>query len=250
MKRAFKSLVRCITLSLALTLGSCEILKSIPVGGLPGQDGINGMEAANGLKQALNQGLTKSISVLAVKDGYFGNQAVKILMPPQAQKIEQTLRNIGLNAIVDDLILNLNRAAETAVKEATPVFVSALSQLTIQDAFNILLSGQQDAATQYFQRTTTELLLAKFRPIVDKAIGEHQVARHWNTVITRYNQIPLVNEKVEADLNKYVTDKAIEGLFLMIAKEELNIRQNLTGSRSTPLLQKVFSYADTHGKKS
>lgn len=250
MKRAFKSLVRCITLILALTLSSCEVLNSIPVGGLPGQDGLNGMEASNGLKQALNQGLTKSISVLAVKDGYFGNQAVKILMPPQAQKIEQTLRSIGLNAIVDDLILNLNRAAETAVKEATPVFVSALSQLMIQDAFNILLSGQQDAATQYFQRTTTEVLMAKFRPIVDKAIGEHQVARHWNTVITRYNQIPLVNEKVEADLNKYVTEKAIEGLFLMIAKEELNIRQNLAGSRSTPLLQKVFNYADTHGNKS
>lgn len=165
-------------------------------------------------------------------------------MPPEAQKVESALRSVGLGSLCDDFITNLNRAAETAVKEASPVFVSALSQLTISDAFNILLSGQQDAATQFFKRTTSNELAQRFSPIVEKAIDQHQVARHWSTLVTRYNQLPLVNDKIEADLNKYVTDKAIDGLFLMVAREELNIRNNLGGSRSTPLLQKVFDYAD------
>ncbi len=253
MKVSIKTLFAAITLSATLTFHSCEVLNSLPVGGvngLPGTGGINGAEAAGGLKQALNQGLEKSIQQLAVRDGYFGNAAVKILMPPEAQQLEKTLRGLGMNRLVDDLILNLNRAAETAVKEAAPVFVSSLSELTIQDAFNILLSGQNDAATQYFKRTTTDQLIEKFQPIVNKAIGEHQVARHWNTVISTYNQLPLAQSKVEADLNKYVTDKAIEGLFLMVAKEESNIRANLAGTRSTPLLQKVFKYADAHGASS
>lgn len=239
-----------IVLVAAFTLNSCDVLTSLPeglVGGNDGVDGISGAEASSGIKQALGQGLEKSIQTLAVKDGFLGNEVVKILMPPEAQKVERTLRSVGLGSLCDDLITNLNRAAETAVKQASPVFVSALSQLTISDAFNILLSGQQDAATNFFKRTTTDQLVQRFSPIVEKAIGQHQVARHWSALVTRYNQLPLVNDKIEADLNKYVTDKAIEGLFLMVAKEELNIRNNLSGSRSTPLLQKVFDYADKKG---
>lgn len=234
----------------SLVLISCDVLTGLPVGGVGGTDGtqgISGTEAASGIKQALGQGLEKSIQTLAVKDGYLGNAAVKILMPPEAQKVERTLRSVGLGSLCDDLITNLNRAAETAVKEASPVFLSALSQLTVTDAFNILLSGQQDAATRFFMRTTSDQLALSFSPIVEKAIGQHQVARHWSALVTSYNQLPLVNEKIEADLNKYVTDKAIEGLFLMVAREELNIRNNLAGSRSTPLLQKVFDYADKKG---
>lgn len=239
-----------IVLVAAFTLNSCDVLTSLPeglVGGNDGVDGISGAEASSGIKQALGQGLEKSIQTLAVRDGFLGNEAVKILMPPEAQKVERTLRSVGLGSLCDDLITNLNRAAETAVKEASPVFVSALSQLTISDAFNILLSGQQDAATNFFKRTTTDQLAQRFSPIVEKAIGQHQVARHWSALVTRYNQLPVVNDKIEADLNKYVTDKAIEGLFLMVAKEELKIRNNLSGSRSTPLLQKVFDYADKKG---
>ncbi len=233
----------------SLTMASCDVLTSLPVGGADGTPGISGMEAASGIKQALGQGLEKSIQTLAVKDGFLGNAAVKILMPPEAQKVERTLRSVGLGSLCDDLITNLNRAAESAVKEASPVFVSALSQLTITDAFNILLGGQEDAATNFFRRTTSDQLVARFSPIVEKAIGEHQIARYWSTLVTQYNQLPLVNDKVEADLNKYVTDKAIEGLFLMVAKEERNIRNNLGGSRSTPLLQKVFNYADKQGNQ-
>lgn len=205
---------------------------------------VSSNEIASGIKQALSQGLDRSIQSLAVKDGFLGNAAVKILMPPEAQKVESALRGIGLGSLCDNLIQSLNHAAESAVGEAAPVFVSALSQLTIRDATNILLSGQEDAATQFFQRTTTDELAKRFSPIVEKALGKHNVAQYWNAVTTRYNQIPLVNDKVETDLNKYVTQKAIAGLFHQVAQEELNIRNNLGGTRTTPLLKKVFGYAD------
>lgn len=240
----------CLIAVLSLGLGSCDVLTQLPTtttgttqtGNSSGT--VSNSEAAQGIKQALGQGLEKSIQSLAIKDGFLGNSAVKILMPAEAQKVENTLRSIGLGSLCDEFITNLNRAAESAVKEASPVFVSALSQLTVSDAFNILLSGQQDAATNFFKRTTTDQLVGKFSPIVEKAIGEHQVTKYWSQLVTRYNQIPLVNEKIETDLNKYVTEKAIDGLFYQVAIEELNIRNNLGGSRSTPLLEKVFGYAD------
>lgn len=244
----------CVVAILSLGLGSCDVLTQLPAGGAAGQAGqpgastssgtVSNAEAAQGIKQALGQGLEKSIQSLSVRDGFLGNAAVKILMPEEAQKVERTLRSIGLGSLCDEFITNLNRAAESAVKEASPVFVSSLSQLTVSDAFNILLSGQQDAATNFFKRTTTDQLVSKFSPIVEKAIGEHQVTKYWADLVTRYNQIPLVNEKIETDLNKYVTGKAIDGLFHQVAIEELNIRNNLGGSRSTSLLEKVFGYAD------
>lgn len=205
---------------------------------------VSSSEAASGIKQALSQGLDRSIKSLAVTDGFLGNAAVKILMPPEAQKVESALRGIGLGSLCDNLIQSLNRAAESAVEEAAPVFVSALSKLTIRDATNILLSGQQDAATLFFKRTTTDELANRFSPIVEGALGKHNVAQYWNAVVTRYNQIPLVNEKIETDLTTYVTGKAIDGLFHQVAQEELKIRDNLGGARTTPLLQKVFGYAD------
>lgn len=246
--KQFKKLALCTFI--ATSLVSCDVLTQLPSAGIGRPMGstdtgsISNSEAASGIKQALGQGLEKSIQTLAVRDGFLGNAAVKILMPPEAQQIERTLRGIGLGSLVDNFITNLNRAAESAVKEASPVFVSALSQLTVRDAFDILLSGQQDAATNFFRRTTSDQLVGKFSPIVEKAIGDHHVTRYWTELITRYNQIPLVNEKVETDLTKYVTERAIDGLFLQVAKEELNIRHNIGGSRSTPLIEKVFDWAD------
>lgn len=233
----------------------CDSLNQV-VGGSQGNTGstngasssssttVSTNEAASGIKQALSQGLDRSIKSLAVQDGFLGNAAVKILMPPEARKVESALRGIGLGSLCDNLIQSLNRAAEGAVNEAAPVFVSALSQLTIRDATNILLSGQQDAATLFFKRTTTDELAKRFSPIVEKALGQHNVAQYWNAAVSRYNQIPLVNDKIEADLNRYVTQKAIDGLFHQVAQEELKIRNNLGGTRTTPLLQKVFGYAD------
>jgi len=240
-----------------LLFSQCDILSQMTTtngtsGGQAPSSGsansISSSEAASGIKQALSQGLDRSIKSLAVQDGFLGNAAVKILMPPEAQKVESTLRSIGLGSLCDNLIQSLNRAAESAVSEATPVFVSALSQLTIRDATNILLSGQPDAATDFFKRTTTGELTKRFSPIVESALGKHNVAQYWNAVVSRYNQIPLVNEKIETDLNKYVTQKAIDGLFHQVAAEELKIRDNLGGARTTPLLQKVFGYADKQKK--
>src|SRR5690606_38788948 len=131
---------------------------------------VSSSEAAAGIKQALSQGLDRSIKSLSVTDGFLGNAAVKILMPPEAQKIENPLSTVGLGSLCDRLIQSLNRAAESAVEEAAPVFVSALSKVTIRDATNILLSGQEDAATQFFKRTTTDELANRFSPIVEGAL--------------------------------------------------------------------------------
>lgn len=233
---------------LMVTVSGCDVLTQLPNGGTAGNgqsnSGLSQNEAANGIKEALQLGLQESVKSLSAQNGYFGNAAVKILLPEEVQRVERTLRSVGLGSVVDDLVLSLNRAAETAVSEAGTVFVSSLSQLRVQDAFNILLSGQQDAATQFFKRTTTSTLTEKFLPIVESAIGKHQVGKYWNSVITQYNALPLGTQKIEADLNQYVTQKAIDGLFIKIAEEELKIRNNLSGSRSTPLVKKVFDYAD------
>jgi hypothetical protein len=242
-----------LSVSTLFIFNSCDTLQVLQTG-MPGQTTsastgsttgvLTNNEAHTGIKQALSQGLNRSIETLALKDGFLGNASVKILMPEEAQRVERTLRGIGLGQLCDQFITQLNRAAESAVKEAAPVFVQSLNQLTLQDAMNILLSGQTDAATSFFKRTTSQVLTSKFSPIVEQALGQHQVAKYWSELVTRYNQIPLVNEKIETDLNAYVTSKAIDGLFTQVAQEELKIRQNLSGSRSTPLLQKVFGYAD------
>lgn len=247
MRKYFKF---CAIILTSGMLASCDVLTQLPangtgtMGSTTQNKGITQTEAAGGIKEALQWGLQESVKSLSAQNGYFGNSAVKILLPEEAQNIERTLRSVGLGSVVDDLILNLNRAAETAVGEASSVFISSLSQLKVQDAFNILLSGQSDAATQFFKRTTTQELTQKFLPIVESAIGKHQVAKYWNTVITQYNALPLGTQKIEADLNQYVTQKAIEGLFVKVAEEELKIRNNISGSRTSPLVKKVFDYAD------
>lgn len=209
-----------------------------------GTGSITQTEAVTGIKQALSNGLTNSINALSVKDGFLGNAAVKILMPKEAQQVEKTLRSVGLGSICDQFITSLNRAAESAVKEAAPVFVNSLSQMTVTDAFNILLGSQQDAATSFFKRTTSTTLTAKFSPIVESALGKNNVNTYWNQLTSAYNNLPLTNNKIESDLNAYVTQKAIDGLFIKIAEEELKIRQNLGGSRSSGILDKVFGWVD------
>lgn len=206
---------------------------------------ITQTEAVTGIKQALSNGLNNSINVLSVKDGFLGNAAVKVLMPTEAQKIEQALRSVGMGALCDQFIISLNRAAEGAVKEAAPIFVSSLSQMTVTDAFNILVGTQQDAATGYFKRTTSASLTQKFSPIVQTALGQNNVNTYWTQLTTAYNALPLTSSKVTTDLNAYVTQKAIDGLFVKVAEEELKIRQNLNGSRSTGVLDKVFGWVDT-----
>lgn len=203
-------------------------------------------EMVTALKQALEQGTTKSADQLSAVDGFFANAAIKILMPPEAKKAESTLRKLGFNKLCDDVVLSLNRAAEDAAKKAKPIFLNALKQMTVQDAANILL-GSQDAATQYFKRTTTAELTLQFRPVIHTSLNNVGATRLYSQLVTQYNKIPLVFNKLNPDLDDYVTQKAIDGLFYQIALEELNIRQNLS-ARSTPLLQKVFGFLDKQKK--
>lgn len=181
--------------------------------------------------------------MLSAKDGYLGDAAVKILMPEQAQKVEKALRAVGMGSLCDQFITSMNRAAETAVNEAGEVFVNSLSQMTINDAYNILLSGQEDATTSYFKTNTTAELSQRFTPVIESAMGENNVADYWTQLTSAYNRLPL-SSKVETNLTTYVTQKAIDGLFVKVADQELKIRNNLGGSRSTDLLSKVFGWAD------
>ena len=203
------------------------------------------LEIGNALKQALVQGATKSTAQLSAVDGFFGNAAVKILFPPQAQRAERTLRSLGLNKLCDNVILSLNRAAEDAAKQATPIFINAIKHMTLNDVTNILL-GSQDAATQYFKRTTTADLSASFRPVIQVSLDKVGATKYYTDAAKAYNKVPFVS-KINPDLVDYATQKAIDGIFIQIAVEELNIRQNLH-ARPTALLQKVFSFADKNKK--
>ncbi|RZL38033.1 MAG: DUF4197 domain-containing protein [Pedobacter sp.] len=198
-------------------------------------------EIGQGIKEALQIGVSAGADRLSVRDGFLGNLAVKILMPPEAQKVERTLRSLGLNSLCDNVITSLNRAAEDAAKEAKPIFVSAIKQMTITDATNILL-GNKDSATEYFKRVTTSQLMQKFSPIVTTSLNKVNATKYYTDLTTQYNRLPLV-KPVNTNLTEYVTQKAIDGLFLEVAKEELKIRDNFS-SRSSTLLQKVFGYAD------
>ncbi len=226
-----------------LFFSSCDTLNQ--AGQILTQAGLGDPSASEislGLKQALEFGTTASSERLSATDGFFANAAVKILFPEEAQKVERTLRSVGLNKLADNVILSLNRAAEAAAVEAKPIFISAVREMTFADATNILLSGQQDAATLYFKRVTNDQLSLKFQPIIQNSLEKVGATRYWNDAITAYNRIPLVG-KVNPDLSAYVTEKAINGIFLEIAQEELKIRTRIS-ARSTPLLQKVFAYAD------
>jgi len=213
-----------------------NILKQIPSSGNP-----TAFEMGQGIKQALEFGTSAGADKLAAKDGFLGNMAVKILFPTEAQKVEKTLRTLGLGSLADNVVTSLNRAAEDAAKEAKPIFVSAIKQMTISDATNILL-GNNDAATAYFKRVTTSQLMEKFKPVVNNSLNKVGATKYWGDAATQYNRLPLVNP-VNTDLSAYVAQKAIEGMFIQIAQEELKIRSDFN-SRSTTLLQKVFGYAD------
>jgi hypothetical protein len=232
----------------ALCLSSCDAQSQSKLGNILNQvaTGATGtptsLEISSALKQALEIGTSAGADRLSAKDGFFGNMAIKILFPAEAQKVENTLRSVGLNSLADNVILSLNRAAEDAAKEAKPIFVNAIKQMTIADATNILF-GNKDAATQYFKRVTTAQLTQKFSPIIANSLSKVGATRYWTDAATAYNKIPLV-KPVTTNLTAYVTEKAIDGMFVQVAQEELKIRDNI-GARSTSLLQKVFGYADT-----
>jgi len=194
-------------------------------------------EISNGLKEALNKGIEKGVSQLSKPDGYFKDLQIKIPLPQEAKVVESKLRQIGQGEQVDQAIESINRAAEDAAMGAKDIFVDAIKNMTVTDAMG-LLKGNDDAATRFLEKSTREALVAKFRPIVKVSLDKVGATKHWNTIFTTYNKIPLV-QKVNPDLEVYATNKAIDGLFIQIAKEELEIRKN-PGARVTDLLKKVF----------
>jgi len=224
-------LVACTSAQINQTLG--DINKSIG-----SETPLSTAEVADGLKEALIKGISTGSDLASAVDGYFQNPEIKIPFPPEVQKVETKLRQIGLGSEVDKFVLTLNRGAEDAAKEAKPIFIEAIKQMTIQDAWGIL-KGNNDAATQYLKRTTSGLLKEKFKPVINNSLQKVSATRYYSDIVNTYNKIPLT-EDVNPNLDDYATDKAIEGLFTMIAKEEKNIRQDPV-ARTTDLLKKVFA---------
>ncbi|KFF06082.1 DUF4197 domain-containing protein [Flavobacterium reichenbachii] len=202
---------------------------------------VGGVDIASGLKEALNKGITQQVSKLTAEDGFYKNEAVKILMPEELKKVDATLRKVGLSSLADEGIKVLNRAAEDAVKEATPIFVSAVKNMSFTDAKNILL-GSENAATTYLQKGTNAALYTKFNPVIKSSFEKVGADVVWKNIINKYNTLPLV-KKVNPDLTDYTTNQALAGVFKMIAVEEKDIRTNIN-ARTTPLLQKVFAMQD------
>jgi hypothetical protein len=232
-----------IILALSVILAACssaqlnqaigDVNKSVGGSAQP----LTSAEVADGLKEALIKGISTGSDLVSQVDGYFKNPEIKIPFPPDVKKVEDKLRQIGFGNDVDKFVMTMNRGAEDAAKEAKPIFITAIKSMTIQDAFGIL-KGEDNAATEYLKRTTSAQLKEKFKPVIQNSLDKVNATKYYSDIVTRYNQIPLV-QKVNPDLNDYATDRAIEGLFLMIAKEEKNIRDN-PAARTSALLKKVF----------
>lgn len=199
---------------------------------------LSNQEIVGALREALQVGARNASGKLSAQNGYFGNQLVKILLPPEAKKVESALRQVGMGDLVDKTILSMNRAAEDAAGKAVPIFINAITTMSIQDGVNIVRGGN-GAATNYLKARTTAELTQAFRPVIEGSLNKLNVATYWNQLFTFYNKLPTTFNKINPDLTAYVTERALNGLFLTIAEEENKIRTN-PGARVTDLLQKVF----------
>ncbi len=237
-------LIFCVFTSLSCT--SQEIQKGVEIF----NEGLNSKtltssEAGAGLKSALTRGAEVAGSQLSMKNGFYGNPAIKILFPEELRKVESQLRDLGLGALADQTIESFNRAAENAAEKAYPILKSAITAMTIQDAMDILL-GENDAATNYLRKKTTSKLTSAFRPVVKKSADKVYATKYWGQVAQSYNRIPMV-KKIPEDITGYITDKTLQGLFYRIEKEEMAIREN-PAARVNDLLERVFGYADRNSK--
>jgi len=209
-----------------------DLLKRIP------SKGISENEAGKGIKEALAQGVTKAVLNLHKTDGFFGSEFYKVLLPPDAKKVETTFRKIGLGGQVDKAILAINRGAEDAVGTASPIFTDAIKEMTLTDALGIV-RGSKDAATQYFKQKTSEKLIVAFSPSVKTSLDKTNATKYYGDIVNNYNRLPTTFEKANPDLTSYVVSKAVDALFDQVAKEEANIRANPL-ARTTDILKKVF----------
>jgi hypothetical protein len=235
------SFIALIFVAAQFTSCTPELGKILDAASSTAEQPLTQAEIVSGLKEALIQGAVNGASKVSAVDGYYKNPSLKILFPPEALKVEQTLRDIGAGNLVDDFIEKVNHSAEDAAKEAAPIFKSAITSMTINDAMNILM-GEKTAATDYLKATTSTGLYNAFEPVIVKNLNKRGALDAWTNVITRYNKIPFV-QKVNPSLQDHVTNKAIDGLFTMIAKEEMLIREDPI-ARTTAILKKVFAKQD------
>ncbi len=233
---------RIFALLIIFNLTACaelqQVVDSLPQGT---SDVIGNADIAAGLREALDAGIEKQVSKLTTEDGFFKNELVKIVLPEELQKVDSALRKIGLSSLADEGLKVLNRAAEDAVSEATPIFVNAVKDITFDDAKNILL-GEDNAATSYLTSKTQTELYSKFQPVINNSFSKVGADKIWSNLITKYNSLPLTSD-VNPDLTDYVTGEALKGVYTMIAVEEKEIRTKVS-SRGTDLLKKVFALQD------
>jgi len=211
-----------------------SIVKQVNTGNNP----LSNDEIIEGLREALTVGSNNASKAAAAVDGYYKNPKLYIPFPSEAKKMEQMLRSFGQEKLVNDFLLSLNRAAEDAAKEAAPIFVNAVKGMSIADGLNIL-NGKDDAATQYLKQNTQALLVEKFKPIVENSLHKVSATKYWEQLVVAYNKIPMV-EKMNPNLSEYATQKAIDGIFIVVAEQELQIRKN-PAARVSAILKKVFN---------
>lgn len=217
---------------------SCDTLTNLP----QTTTTITQAEAAQAIREALDQGTGRGIAVLNKPDGFFGNEAYRLFLPPDARKVENTLRQVGFGSLVDKAVLQINRAAEDAVGFARPIFLDAIREMTIADAIAIV-KGPRDAATQYFREKTTGKLTAAFLPVIKSSLDKFEATKYYGDLINTYNKFPTTLNKINPDLPSHVAERAVAALFDQIEKEEVAIRNNPL-QRTTDILKKVFGWAN------
>lgn len=221
----------------AVLFNSCDSMSQLPIK-IGSANGVTESEAGQGIKEALSQGLVNAVLRLNKEDGFFRDALYKVLLPPDAKKIESTLRNLGFGSMVDKAILQVNRAAEDAAGAAKPIFIDAVKSMSISDAIGLIKNGDT-SATHFFRTKTTDKLIAAFLPIIKTSLDKVDATKYYGDIVSKYNSLPTTFKKLNPDLPGYVTDRATFALFDLVAKEEQNIRQN-AAARTTDLLKKVF----------
>lgn len=225
-----------LLLTIAFTFCGCDVLQQLPQAA--GVGGVTESEAATGIKEALSQGLAKAVLQLNKEDGFYKDAVYKVLLPPDAKKIENALRTVGLGSMVDKAILQINRGAEDAAGYAKPIFVDAIKNMTLTDAIGLVKNGDT-SATHFFREKTTAQLMAAFMPVIKSSLDKVEATKYYGDIVNKYNSFPTTFTKINPDLAGYVTQKATNALFDQVALEEKNIRTNFA-ARTTDILKRVF----------
>ena len=226
-----------VVVAVVVTFCGCDVLQQLPqAAGVGGA--ITEAQAGQGIKEALSQGMVKAVLQLNKEDGFFKDALYKVLLPPDAIKIENTLRTLGLGSMVDKAILQINRGAEDAAGYAQPIFVEAIKNMTLSDAIGLVRNGDT-SATHFFRVKTTPQLMAAFIPVIKSSLDKVEATKYYGDIVNKYNSFPTTFTKINPDLVNYVTSKATNALFDQVALEEKNIRNNFT-ARTSDILKKVF----------